>query len=63
MQNMFICSISITNLVREAASGMLLDAHVDEGAGRGQRGLHLSEAMLHSLKEVFSNSRNFLTEV
>ena len=32
---------------------MLLDAHVDKGAGGGQRGLHLSEAVLHSLEELF----------
>ena len=43
---------NITNLVREAAGRMLFDAHVDEGAGRGQRGLHLSEAVLNSLKDI-----------
>ena len=40
-----------TNLVAEAAGGMLFDTHVDKGAGGGQGGLHLGEAVLHSLKD------------
>ena len=40
---------------------MLLDAHVDKGAGGGQRGLHLSEAVLHSLEELFLS--NMLMDV
>ena len=41
---------------------MLLDAHVDKGAGGGQRGLHLGEAVLHSLEGFILSSVSFGTE-
>ena len=40
---------------------MLLDAHVDKGAGGGQCGFHLSEAVLHSLEEFIKELKIFFT--
>ena len=40
----------LPDLVGEPPGGVLLDAHVDEGAGGGERGLHLGQPVLHRLQ-------------